>query len=177
MNLISVTGKNWQFKKYNPLDVTNYAEVYSLSDITAKLLSIRKKNIDDIDLFLQPRIKNLLPNPFLLKDMNDAVERTYQSIKNNDLIGIFGDYDVDGASSTALLARYFLSINKKIQTYIPDRQREGYGPNQKGFNDLIKKGAKVIFTVDCGTSSFEPIKNAQKLNKMHKNAIKCTRMY
>ena len=62
------------------------------------------------------------------------------------------------------LARYFLSIKQKVQTYIPDRQNEGYGPNIKGFKNLINNGSKIIFTVDCGTLSFEPINYAQKLN-------------
>ena len=96
--------------------------------------------------------------------MKSAVDRVYDSITKGEFIGIFGDYDVDGASSTALLARYFLSINQKIQTYIPDRQKEGYGPSVDGFNTLIRKGAKIIFTVDCGTLAFEPIKIAQNLN-------------
>ena len=164
MNFSSVSGKNWLFKKFNSSDVTKFAENFSLTEIVAKLLSIRKKNIDDIALFLDPKIKNLLPNPLHLKDMKSAIERTYKSIIKSELIGIFGDYDVDGASSTALLARYFLSINQKIQTYIPDRQTEGYGPNNLGFNNLISNGAKIIFTVDCGTLSFGPINFAQKLN-------------
>ena len=105
-----------------------------------------------------------MPNPLLLKDMDNAIERTYQSIKKSELIGIFGDYDVDGATSTALLARYFLSIDQRIQTYIPDRKREGYGPSVEGFNNLIKLGTKIIFTVDCGTLSFEPVKTAQSQN-------------
>ena len=91
--------------------------------------------------------------------MNDAVERTYKSILKKELIGIFGDYDVDGATSTALLARYFESIKQSIKTYIPDRQKEGYGPSTKGFEHLIKLGSKIIFTVDCGTLSFEAIKS------------------
>ena len=164
MNFSSVSGKNWLFKKFNSSDVTKFTENFSLTEIVAKLLSIRKKNIDDIALFLDPKIKNLLPNPLHLKDMKSAIERTYKSIIKSELIGIFGDYDVDGASSTALLARYFLSINLKIQTYIPNRQTEGYGPNNLGFNNLISNGAKIIFTVDCGTSSFGPINFAQKLN-------------
>ena len=164
MNFSSVSGKNWLFKKFNSSDVTKFTENFSLTEIVAKLLSIRKKNIDDIALFLDPKIKNLLPNPLHLKDMKSAIERTYKSIIKSELIGIFGDYDVDGASSTALLARYFLSINLKIQTYIPDRQTEGYGPNNLGFNNLISNGAKIIFTVDCGTLSFGPINFAQKLN-------------
>ena len=105
---------------------------------------LEKKNIEDIGLFLNPRIKNLLPNPLRLKDMENAIERTYLSIKKNELIGIFGDYDVDGATSTALLTRYFLSINQKIQTYIPDRKKEGYGPSVEGFNNLINWVQKLF---------------------------------
>ena len=164
MNFTSVSGKNWVFKKFNSSDIKKYSEDYSLSEIVAKLLSIRKKNIENIDLFLNPTIKNLLPNPLCLKDMKNAIDRTYQSILKEELIGIFGDYDVDGATSTALLKRYFLSVNQKIQTYIPDRKREGYGPSVEGFNNLIKLGTKIIFTVDCGTSSFKPVKIAQSKN-------------
>ena len=99
-----------------------------------------------------------------LKDMNEAIERTYKSIINFDLIGIFGDYDVDGATSTALLAKYFLSIKQKIKTYIPERKTEGYGPSSKSFKSLINNGVKLIFTVDCGTLSYEPIKTANNFN-------------
>ena len=164
MNQFSVSGKNWIFKKFDSSEVQRFLEEFSLSEIVAKLLSIRKKNIDNIDQFLNPKIKNLLPNPFNLKDMKKAVDRTYKSILNNETIGIFGDYDVDGASSTALLARYFTSINKETRSYIPDRHTEGYGPNNKGFQNLINNKAKIIFTVDCGTLSYEPIKYAQNLN-------------
>jgi len=164
MNLFSVSGRNWLFKKYSSSDVSNFVENYSLSETVAKLLSIRKGTIDNIDFFLNPKIKNSLPNPLNLKDMNFAIERTYQSILKKEIVGIFGDYDVDGASSTALLARFFLSLGQEIKTYIPNRQTEGYGPSTKGFDNLIKKGAKSIFTVDCGTLSFEPIKSAKKKN-------------
>ena len=78
------------------------------------------------------------------------------------LIGIFGDYDVDGASSTALLARYFQSIKQKIQTYIPDRQKKVMDQILIGFKNLINNGVKIIFTVDCGTLSLNQL-------IMHKN--------
>ena len=84
MNFTSVSGKNWVFKKFNSSDINIYSEDYSLNEIVAKLLSIRKKNIEDIGLFLNPTIKNLLPNPLRLKDMKNAVERTYQSIKKKN---------------------------------------------------------------------------------------------
>ncbi len=130
MNLKSVSGKNWLFKDFSSSDITKYSENYSLSEIVSKLLSIRKNKIDNIDLFLNPKIKNLLPNPYHLKDMDKAVKRTYEAIINKEVIGIFGDYDVDGATSTALLTKYFLLINQKINTHIPDRHKEGYGPIQ-----------------------------------------------
>jgi single-stranded-DNA-specific exonuclease len=164
MNLSSVKGKSWILKKFNSTDINNYIETFSITEIVAKLISIRKKNIDDVNLFLNPKIKNLLPNPFKLKDMEKAVERTYKCFQKKELIGIFGDYDVDGATSTALLTKYFLSVNQKVKTYIPNRQSEGYGPNKIGFKNLIDSKAKIIFTVDCGTLSFDPINYAQDLN-------------
>jgi len=163
MNFYSVSGKNWLFKNYNSSEISRFVESYSLSETTAKLLSIRKNKIKDIDSFLNPKIKNYLPNPSILKDMDIAVERTYKSIIENEKIGIFGDYDVDGASSTAILTRYFSLINKKVMTYIPDRQKEGYGPSKESFKKLISAGVKIIFTVDCGTLSYEPISLAQNL--------------
>ncbi len=164
MNLSSLTGKKWLFKKFDTSDVQKFSENYSLSEIVAKLLAIRKNNIDDINLFLDPKVKNLLPNPLDLKDMKKAIDRIFEGLKKKESIGIFGDYDVDGASSTAILSRYFLLIKQKIHTYIPDRRAEGYGPSEKGFKKLIDLDSKIIFTVDCGTLSFKPIEFAQKKN-------------
>jgi len=161
MNFTSVSGKKWSFKKFNLDEIKKYSEIHSLSEIVSKLISIRSKNIKNIDLFLNPTIKNLLPNPFQLKDMNKAVERTCDAIMNQEVFGIFGDYDVDGATSTAVLSKYLTSLKQKFKTYIPDRKKEGYGPNINGFNKLIKDGVKIIFTVDCGTLSFNPIEEVQ----------------
>ena len=162
MSFSSVTGKNWIFNKFLESDLKKYSEIYSLNEIVSRLLAIRKKNIDNVDLFLNPTIKNNLPNPLKLKDMKNAINRTFKSIKRNESIGIFGDYDVDGATSTALLFRYFSLLKQDIKTYIPDRKKEGYGPSVKGFNYLIKNDVKIIFTVDCGTLSYDPIREAKK---------------
>ena len=83
MSFSSVSGKNWLFKKFDSSEITKLTENYSLTHIAAKLISIRKDKIDNIDLFLDPKIKNLLPNPFSLKNMNLAVDRTYQAITRN----------------------------------------------------------------------------------------------
>ena len=162
MSFSSVSGKNWIFNKFLESDLKKYSEIYSLNEIVARLLAIRKKNIDNVDLFLNPTIKNNLPNPLKLKDMKNAINRTFETIKRNESIGIFGDYDVDGASSTALLVRYFSLLDQNIKTYIPDRKKEGYGPSVEAFNSLINLGVKIIFTVDCGTLSYDPIISAKK---------------
>ena len=94
--------------------------------------------------------------------MEKATLRTYQAILKRDKIGIFGDYDVDGATSTALLGNYFSELDLDYEIYIPDRKKEGYGPSIESFRELINKGVRLIFTVDCGTLSFEAINFAKE---------------
>ena len=153
----SVSNKNWIFKKYNEQDVMFYKENYSLDELTSKLLSIRNIKKEDVQAFLNPSIKNFLPNPEIINDMQKSAKRTIKAISQRHKIGIFGDYDVDGASATALLANFFNSINVPYEIYIPDRKKEGYGPSAESFKKLIDNGTKIIFTVDCGTLSFDAI--------------------
>ena len=153
----SVSNKNWIFKKYNEQDVLFYKENYSLDELTSKLLSIRNIKKENIQAFLNPSIKNFLPNPEIIMDMQKSAKRTKQAISQKHKISIFGDYDVDGASATALLANFFKSINVPYEIYIPDRKKEGYGPSTESFKKLINNGTKLIFTVDCGTLSFDAI--------------------
>ncbi|MDC1093241.1 single-stranded-DNA-specific exonuclease RecJ [Pelagibacteraceae bacterium] len=162
MNVLSVSGKSWILKKYNQADITHLKDNFFLDEITSKLLSIRKIKKEDINSFLNPSIKNFLPNPNNLIDMEKSTLRTMSAIIKNEKIGIFGDYDVDGATSTALLGKYFSELNLQYEIYIPDRKKEGYGPSIKSFEYFIKKKIKIIFTVDCGTLSFEAIDYAAK---------------
>ncbi len=164
MNLVSVRGKNWISKEFNSDDIDFFKTNYFLDEIVAKLLSIRKIKKEEIKLFLEPSIKNILPNPFVLKDMDKSIERTIRAINNNEKIGIFGDYDVDGATSTAILGQYFRSVKINFEIHIPDRKKEGFGPNEKAFLNFINLGVSLIFTVDCGTLSFKPIDFAKKNN-------------
>ena len=164
MNTLSISGKNWIFKQYNQQEIAYFKDYFSLDEITSKLLSIRKIKKEDISSFLNPAIKNFLPNPNTLIDMEKATLRTIRSIDKKEKIGIFGDYDVDGATSTALLGKYFDELNIPFEIYIPDRVKEGYGPTIKSFRELINKGVKIIFTVDCGTLSFEAIDYAKQNN-------------
>ena len=162
MNTVSVSGKNWILKEYNPDDLVFFKENFSLDEITSKLLSIRKIKKEEINSFLNPSIKSFLPNPNDLIDMVKTTSRSVKIIQEKEKIGIFGDYDVDGATSTALLGNYFTELNLDYEVYIPDRKKEGYGPSIKSFEQLINKNVNVIFTVDCGTLSFDAIKYAKE---------------
>ena len=164
MNSISISGKSWVLKKFNEEEISYIKENFFLDEIISKLLSIRKIKKEDINSFLNPSIKNFLPNPNNLIDMKKSTLRSISAIKNKEKIGIFGDYDVDGATSTALLGKYFSRLKIDYETYIPDRKKDGYGPSVKSFEELINNGAKIIFTVDCGTLSFEAIDYAKKRN-------------
>ena len=162
MNSISVSGKNWISKEFSSEDVKFYKTNFFLDEIVAKLLPIRKIKKSEIKFYLEPSIKSILPNPYILKDMDKAIARTENAIINIEKIGIFGDYDVDGATSTAILGKYFELLNIPFEIYIPDRQKEGFGPNEKAFLEFINLGVNLIFTVDCGTLSFEPMEFAKK---------------
>ena len=164
MNSVSITGKNWILKKFDQEKIVYLKDNFSLDEITAKLLVLRNIKNEDINSFLNPSIKNFLPNPDILLDMKKSSLRTLEAIKNEEKIGVFGDYDVDGATSTALLGKYFDELKLSYEFYIPDRKTEGYGPSIKGFKELIEKDVKVIFTVDCGTLSFESINYAKSKN-------------
>ena len=161
MNSFSVSNKEWILKKFDQEDAIFFKENFFLDEITSKLLSIRKVKKNEIEGFLNPSIKNFLPNPEILNDMKKSSVRTISSIQNNEKIGIFGDYDVDGASATALLGNFFNLIGLDYDIYIPDRKTEGYGPTINSFKKFIQNGVKIIFTVDCGTSSFEAIEFAK----------------
>ena len=159
---VSLTGKKWVQKNFDNEKIEFIKDNFNLDEITSKLLAIRNIQKEEINNFINPSIKNYLPNPEVLKDMNKSVERTFKSIIAKNKIGIFGDYDVDGATSTAILGKYLQEIKISYEIYIPDRKKEGYGPNLKGIQNLIDKNCELIFTVDCGTLSYEPIDYASK---------------
>ena len=162
MSSFSLSGKNWLLKRYNQEDLKFIKENFDLDEITSKLLSIRNIKKEEVKSFLNPSIKNFLPNPNILKDMEKSTLRSFKAILGGEKIGIFGDYDVDGATSTALLGNYFSKLNLDYEIYIPDRKKEGYGPSVYGFQELINKNVKIIFTVDCGTLSYKAINFANK---------------
>ncbi|AZL15061.1 single-stranded-DNA-specific exonuclease RecJ [Rickettsiales endosymbiont of Stachyamoeba lipophora] len=161
----SIKGAYWCKKEQNQRDLLFLSQKYNLNPLAAEIVLSRLDNIENAEEFLNPRLKDHLPNPDSLLDMQKASKRVVEAIMNNQKLVVFGDYDVDGATSSALLARFFDLVGySNYQVYIPDRIKEGYGPNLPAFQNFVANGVKVVITVDCGTLSFEPIEYAADNN-------------
>lgn len=164
-NSRSVTQHFWKQHDVEERDVLMIMQRYRVPEIVARVLATKQIPDGEIEHYLSPTLRHLLPDPFHLKDMKKGVERFLKAIKNQEHIAIFGDYDVDGATSSALLKRYLDAINHPHSSiYIPDRIEEGYGPNSQAMKYLKEQGASLIITVDCGTLAFEAIETATKCN-------------
>jgi single-stranded-DNA-specific exonuclease len=159
----SVLGRAW----VDRLDVagvrmaTAIAQRAGVPDILARILAGRGVDIDSVASYLEPTIRNLMPDPSTLTDMDALAERLAKAITDNESIALFGDYDVDGASSCALMVRYLAHFGIEAPVHIPDRIFEGYGPNIGAMDKLIDNGASLIITLDCGTTSDGPIAHAR----------------
>ncbi|OJX12397.1 MAG: single-stranded-DNA-specific exonuclease RecJ [Caedibacter sp. 37-49] len=160
---ISITGKRWQEKRYDSRLAFGLSQRFDEPEIIGRLLASRNITLEEAPDFLNPTLKNFLIDPSHLHDLDKAVQRIIQSIEKKEKICIFGDYDVDGATSTALLYRYFKQIGICADFYIPDRLQEGYGPSSAAFKKLHQAGTHLIITVDCGTTSHQPIEDAKNL--------------
>lgn len=162
-NKTSVTGKIWELPNIHMRDILYLTQQEDLPEYVARLLLQRGlSEHEEIKNFLTPTIKETLPSPFHLHDMEKAAKRIIQAYENKEKVAIFGDYDVDGATSSALLRRFFKAIGLAHTCYIPDRMKEGYGPNKEAFQQLRDDNCHVIITVDCGTTSFDVIDFIQK---------------
>ena len=153
----SILGKKWAFTPADERLAQGISQSFGLPDILGRLLVARGIRFDDVETFLNPAIKTQLPNPSLLQDMDKAAERIADAIINKEKIAVFGDYDVDGATSSALLKRFFKAVGSDLRIYIPDRIVEGYGPNAAALLKLKAEGMDVVITVDCGITAFEAI--------------------
>jgi single-stranded-DNA-specific exonuclease len=136
---------------------------HGLPELLGRVLAARGITIDDVPVVLNPTLKALMPDPSSVRDMDAAAARIADAIVKRQSIAIFGDYDVDGASSAALVARFVAHHGLQARIYIPDRLFEGYGPNPAAIEGLINDGAQLIVTVDCGTTSREPLARAGEL--------------
>lgn len=135
---------------------------YGLSDIVARVLAGRGVAIDAASAHLEPKLRDLMPDPSAMQDLDAAVDRLAAGIAKGETVAIFGDYDVDGACSAALLARFLDACGAPRLVRIPDRIFEGYGPNANAVEELAAADATLLVTVDCGTTSHDVIAGARR---------------
>ncbi|GAA4255930.1 single-stranded-DNA-specific exonuclease RecJ [Azospirillum formosense] len=150
----SLSGKRWQARPYDERLAWGLAQGRGLPEIVGRVLAARGVTEEACDGFLNPTLKALLPDPSRFKDMDVAAERIARAIMDGEPVAVFGDYDVDGATSSALLRRFFRSVGADLRIYVPDRMKEGYGPNGPALLRLKAEGVRLVVTVDCGISAF-----------------------
>lgn len=161
MQRFSYLQSIWLEEEHDVELVNKIIDEHKTSYILARLLYlVPELKYEEISDFLSPKIKNMMPDPNHLLDIPKAVERLYNAILKKEKITVFGDYDVDGATSTAIIHNYLQWIGIISEIYIPDRILEGYGPNVNAMKTIAKNGTKLLITVDCGTVAFEPLEVA-----------------
>jgi single-stranded-DNA-specific exonuclease len=161
----SATGRVWRDRldERASARALAIAQRHEIPELLARILAGRNVEVDAVGSFLDPAIKRSMPDPHVLAGMKEAAERLADAVARGECIAIFGDYDVDGATSAALLARYLRHCGIEPIIHIPDRLFEGYGPNVEAVRALAARGANLLVTVDCGTASIEPLAEARAL--------------
>ena len=158
----SIKGNYWAYQKPSINFVEKIKSSFNLSNIIASIVANR--NIDDknLDYFLNPTLKNNLPDPSTLKNMDSSIKILLEKIFRNNTLGILGDYDVDGATSTAILFKYFEFIGVNAEIYIPDRIKDGYGISKNSIDHFFRKKVNLLVSLDCGTNDAEFIAYAKE---------------
>ncbi len=145
--------KKWEFYSSDEKLVDDICNRYNLNKVIGKIIVNRNVIKDeDVRIFINPTRDDFY-DPFLFKEMDIAVERIIKAINNKEKILIYGDYDVDGITSTTVLKKYLLDRGIMVDTYIPNRLHEGYGLNKSAIEKIKEKGIDLIITVDCGISA------------------------
>src|SRR6266849_6393693 len=161
----SATGRAWRDRLDDRGSARSLAiaQRHGVPEMLARILAGRNVEVDGVEAYLDPTIKRLMPDPDVIVDMKPAANRIADAIVRGEQVAIFGDYDVDGATSTALLASFLRIAGVEPLIHIPDRIFEGYGPNIDAIGSLARRGARLLVTVDCGTTSMEPLAEAKRL--------------
>lgn len=158
-NKKSLSDNFWEVVSFDDRIAQAIMQRYDIAYVVAKILASRGVDVDNAELFLNPKLQNLMPNPSCLKDMDKVAIRLAKAIYEREKIGIIGDYDVDGATSSAVLCKFldFFDLNPVV--HIPDRD-EGYGPSNQAFAEFRTQGIRLVVTTDCGTSAFDVLDKA-----------------
>ena len=159
----SVQGRSWTARALSARTAEAIAQKTGLPDLLGRVLAARDVTAEGAVEFLSPSLRALMPDPSSLKDMDQAAERIAQAIKEQQQIAVIGDYDVDGTTSSTLLLQFLNAVGRTADIHIPDRLKEGYGPNNEAISKLKERGAELLVTVDCGIRSHDPLSHAQDL--------------
>lgn len=162
-NKKSLGGNIWKAVPVDERKAELVAQRFALPLTVARIVAARGILPDDVPNFINPKLQNLMPDPFCLKDMEKAAQRIAEAIVQKQKIAIIGDYDVDGATSSSVLRLFLESVGVEPIIHIPERD-EGYGPSKQAFDEFAALGAELVITADCGTTAFEPFEYAKSLN-------------
>jgi single-stranded-DNA-specific exonuclease len=149
----SLSGRRWLWRTGEERIAAGIAQRLDLPEIVSRLLAARGIGIDDAADFLEPTLRVLLPDPSALAGMDIAADRIADAVRRQETVAVFGDYDVDGACSAALMVSFFRALGCVVHHHVPDRITEGYGPNASALRSLVTRGASLIVCVDCGTAA------------------------
>lgn len=156
----SLTGRSWSLAAADDRLATALAQRLGLPEIVARVMAARGVGLEAAPSFLDPRLRDLLPDPCRLRDMRQGSERLAAAITGGEQIAVFGDYDVDGGTAAALLLRFLRALGAQPLLYVPDRLREGYGPNAPALRGLAARGVTLVVTVDCGIAAHDALADA-----------------
>lgn len=156
----SLTGKRWEERLDEARLGLALSQQLGLPEIIGRVLAARGVTVEEAERFLNPTLRDYLPDPSAFADMDKAAARLAKAIDAGEKLAVFGDYDVDGATSSALLRRFFAELGVELEIYIPDRMAEGYGPNAPALKRLRAGGVSLAITVDCGITAFDALAEA-----------------
>lgn len=156
----SVLGRSWRLRTCDETLALAISQRHGVPELVGRVLAGRGVGPADAAAFLNPRLKDWLPDPSHLHDLDRAAERLAAAVLAGERVGVIGDYDVDGATSTALLTRYLRALGAHVEIVIPDRMLDGYGPNARAIDELAAKGCRLLVTLDTGTTAFAPLAHA-----------------
>ncbi|RYZ05809.1 MAG: single-stranded-DNA-specific exonuclease RecJ, partial [Alphaproteobacteria bacterium] len=159
----SLSGKVWRQRPTDDALAAEHARRLNSSDLVGRLLAARGVLPDEAQLFLNPTLKDLFPDPSTFADMDKATEVILDAIVSGKKVAVFADYDVDGGTSSAILARYFRAWGRELILYVPDRLTEGFGPTPGAFRALKEMGADLVVTVDCGAAAIAALQTANEI--------------
>jgi single-stranded-DNA-specific exonuclease recJ len=162
-NKKSLGGNIWKAVPVDERKAELIAQRFALPLPVARIIASRGIPVDDVANFINPKLQNLMPDPFCMKDMEKAAKRIAEAIVKKQKVAIIGDYDVDGATSSSVLRLYLESVGIEPEIHIPERD-EGYGPSRQAFDEFAAFGAELVITVDCGTTAFDVFDYAGSLN-------------